>query len=59
MQTELAEAHRLHEKIVANTNRLMDAVLAEVYPTTEEKLPDGSENDFDARCLRYQSDPSA
>lgn len=38
---ELSEARRLHEKIVADTNRLMDAVLAEVYPTSEEKLPKG------------------
>ena len=38
---ELAEARRLHDKIVTDTNRLMDAVLAEVYPTSEEKLPEG------------------
>lgn len=38
---ELTEARRLHDKIVADTNRLMDAVLAEVYPTTEERLPKG------------------
>lgn len=39
--SELSEAHRLHEKIVADTNRLMDAVLAEVYPTFEDSLPEG------------------
>lgn len=38
---ELTEARRLYEKIVADTNRLMDAVLAEVYPTSVEKLPEG------------------
>lgn len=38
---ELIEARRLHEKIVADTNRLMDAVLAEVFPGSEEKLPEG------------------
>ena len=38
---ELTEARRLHEKIVADTNRLMDAVLAEVYPTFEDSLPEG------------------
>jgi type I restriction enzyme S subunit len=39
--SEIAEARRLHEKIVADTNRLMDAVLAEVFPSSEEKLPEG------------------
>lgn len=34
-------ARRLHNKIVADTNRLMDAVLAEMYPTSEERLPEG------------------
>lgn len=38
---ELAEARRLHEKIVTDTNRLMDAVLAEMYPPSEERLPEG------------------
>lgn len=38
---ELAEARRLHEKIVADTNRLMDAVLAEVLPNPEKGLPEG------------------
>lgn len=38
---ELAEASRLHEKIVADTNRLMESVLAEVYPTNDEQLPEG------------------
>ena len=37
---EISEAHRLHKKIVADTNRLMDAVLAEVYPTTEKRIPE-------------------
>lgn len=37
---ELAEARRLHEKIVADTNRLMDAVLAEVLPDPEIGLPE-------------------
>jgi len=39
--TELSEARRLHEKIVADTNRLMESVLAEMYPTSEERLPEG------------------
>lgn len=39
--SELTEARRLHEKIVADTNRLMDAVLAEIYPTNDEQLPEG------------------
>lgn len=39
--SELAEARRLHEKIIADTNRLMDAVLAEVYSISEERLPEG------------------
>lgn len=38
---ELTEARRLHEKIVADTNRLMESVLAEVYPTNDEQLPEG------------------
>jgi type I restriction enzyme, S subunit len=38
---EIAEARRLHEKIVVDTNRLMDAVLAEVFPSSEEELPEG------------------
>lgn len=38
---ELAEARRLHEKIVTDTNRLMDAVLGEMYPPSEERLPEG------------------
>lgn len=38
---ELAEARRLHEKIVADTNRLMDAVLAEMLPNPEKGLPEG------------------
>jgi len=37
---QLAEARRLHEKIVTDTNRLMDAVLAEIYPRNEERLPE-------------------
>jgi len=40
---ELAEARRLHEKIVADTNRLMDAVLAEYFPKFEVALPEGWE----------------
>jgi type I restriction enzyme S subunit len=39
--SELSEARRLHEKIVADTNRLMNAVLAEVYPTSKNNLPEG------------------
>ncbi|HWS23529.1 MAG TPA: restriction endonuclease subunit S, partial [Anaerolineales bacterium] len=38
---ELTEARRLHDKIVADTNRLMESVLAEVYPTNDEQLPEG------------------
>lgn len=38
---ELTEARRLHEKIVADTNRLMDAVLAEVLPDPEKGLSEG------------------
>ena len=38
---ELTEARRLHDKIVTDTNRLMDAVLAEVFPSSEEELPEG------------------
>ncbi len=38
---QLAKARRLHEKIVADTNRLMDAVLAEIYPTNDEQLSEG------------------
>lgn len=38
---QLTEAHRLHEKIIADTNRLMDAVLAEVMPDPDKKLPEG------------------
>jgi len=34
-------ARRLHEKIVADTNRLMDAVLAEYFPRFGVALPDG------------------
>lgn len=34
-------ARRLHEKIVADTNRLMDAVLAEVFPCSEEMHSEG------------------
>ncbi len=37
---ELAEASRLHEKIVADTNRLMDAALAEMLPDPENGLPE-------------------
>lgn len=40
---ELSEARRLHEKIVADTNRLMDAVLAEYFPKFEVALPEGWE----------------
>ncbi|MDD5368043.1 MAG: restriction endonuclease subunit S [Anaerolineaceae bacterium] len=39
--TELVEARRLHEKIVTDTNRLTDSVLAEVYPGTDEALQEG------------------
>ncbi|MBU1024128.1 restriction endonuclease subunit S [bacterium] len=39
--SELEEARRLHEKIVADTNRLMDAMLAEVLPNPEKELPEG------------------
>lgn len=39
--SELAEARRLHEKIVADTNRLMDAVLAEVFPNPDNDLETG------------------
>ena len=39
--SELAEARRLHEKIVTDTNRLMDAVLAEMLPNPEKGLPEG------------------
>ena len=38
--TEFTEARRLHEKIVADTNRLMDAVLAEMLPNPENGLPE-------------------
>lgn len=38
---ELAEARQLHQKIVADTNRLMDAVLAEMLPNPEKGLPEG------------------
>ncbi len=38
---ELTEARRLHDKIVADTNRLMESVLAEMYPPSEERLPEG------------------
>lgn len=38
---ELAEASRLHEKIVADTNRLMESVLAEMLPNPEKGLPEG------------------
>lgn len=38
--SELSEARRLHEKIVADTNRLMDAVLAELLPNPEKGLPE-------------------
>jgi type I restriction enzyme S subunit len=38
---ELTEARRLHEKIVADTNRLMDAVLAEYFPRFGVALPNG------------------
>lgn len=37
--SELTEARQLHEKIVADTNRLMDAVLAETFPDPEKGLP--------------------
>lgn len=37
---ELTEARRLHEKIVVDTNRLMDAVLAELLPDPEKGLPE-------------------
>jgi len=37
---QLAKARRLHEKIVADTNRLMDAVLAELLPDPEKGLPE-------------------
>jgi restriction endonuclease S subunit len=39
--SELAEARRLHEKIVTDTNRLMESVLAEVLPNPEKGLPEG------------------
>ena len=38
---ELAEARRLHEKIVTDTNRLMESVLAEMLPNPEKGLPEG------------------
>lgn len=38
---ELAEASRLHEKIVTDTNRLMESVLAEMLPNPEKGLPEG------------------
>ena len=38
---ELAEARRLHEKIVTDTNRLMDAVLADIMPNPENELFEG------------------
>lgn len=34
-------ARRLHEKIVADTNRLMESVLAEMLPNPEKGLPEG------------------
>lgn len=37
----LSEARRLHDKIVADSNRLMDAVLAEVFPNPENALEKG------------------
>ncbi len=40
---QLTEARRLHEKIVADTNRLMDAILAEYFPKFEVALPEGWE----------------
>lgn len=39
--SELAEARRLHAKIVADTNRLIDAVLTEVLPDPDKGLPEG------------------
>jgi hypothetical protein len=39
--SELSGARRLHDKIVTDTNRLMDAVLAEVLPNPEKGLPEG------------------
>jgi len=38
--SELSEASRLHEKIAADTNRLMDAALAEMLPDPENGLPE-------------------
>lgn len=38
---QLTEARRLHEKIVADTNRLMESVLAEMLPNPEKGLPEG------------------
>jgi type I restriction enzyme S subunit len=38
---ELTEARRLHDKIVADTNRLMESVLAEMLPNPEKGLPEG------------------
>lgn len=38
---ELTEARRLHEKIVVDSNRLMDAVLADVFPNPDNDLKSG------------------
>lgn len=47
---ELAEASRLHEKIIADTNRLMDAVLKEVFGDLTSKYPTKDLSD-DMICL--------
>lgn len=39
--SELSEALRLHEKIVADTNRLMESVLADNMPNPENELFEG------------------
>lgn len=38
---ELRECRKLHQAVVEDTNRLMDAVLAEVFPDPAHRVPDG------------------
>lgn len=38
---ELRECRKLHQAVVEDTNRLMDAVLAEVFPDPTDRVPDG------------------
>lgn len=38
---ELRECRKLHQAVVEDTNRLMDSVLAEVFPDSTNGVPDG------------------